>query len=179
MTGFGFYEFSQFEQKLSHFFVFFLSVTLPFWSFIHIFVVWLEKTSLKIKWKIARWVKSVTRHDHQADKSICIFKACHIWKDIYSNHVAQLSTCQSLLWGNWATWLRCCLLAARGEQAFSRSRSAPVGLKVAWRSCSLAAQILQWLTVADRMEQLSIQIYSVRQESRPARRCTRSLCPTR
>ncbi len=109
-----------------------------------------------------------TEYEYQAHKWICILTACQILKGIHSSNVAHLATYQSLLWGNWATWLKCLLLAATGEQAFSWSPSAPAGLKVAWQSCSPAAQILQWLTVADRMEQLSIQIYSLGQESRPA-----------
>lgn len=49
--------------------------------------------------------------------------------------MAHLATYQSLLWGTWATWLKCLLLSATGEQAFSWSPSAPAGLKVAWQSC--------------------------------------------
>lgn len=56
-------------------------------------------------------------------------------KVINTDHVAHLATYQSLLWGTWATWLKCLLLSATGEQAFSWSPSAPAGLKVAWQSC--------------------------------------------
>lgn len=81
-------------------------------------------------------VKSATQYEIPADKWICIYKACQILKKINPNHVAHLTTYQSLLWGNWATWLKCLLLTAKGERAFSCS---PFGPQQGSRSLGRAA----------------------------------------
>lgn len=64
-------------------------------------------------------------------QSVSDFRVIHL------SYLAHLTTYQSLWWGDWPTWLKCHLLAARGERAFSRSPSAPVGAQ--GRSASLLA----------------------------------------